>query len=911
MLCFSNGNHYDIIYPATFAESAAMCQSVIYELLYEKVFGLCVTKHVSKAESFDTRSEEEVLISDASGSDVENEVAGDNPNFADMNGFKSHKDGKLPQRKSGPSSVPSSVLRSLNPGMYRNVEYEVWMKSLRDQQKLDFSIAAGMQYSVGDKCQVRLEPAGMFYNAHIQEVGADNGPAVVFVEELGKKHVVQLKNLKPVTLNTGSDGWNTVAGKKIKKTSASGTGSHIEKDYRGQKNYKSLKAQPPPSRLQQTSTSKQHGMSSDQATPIENKGRSRTPPKVPGRKLEQGEEPSYSKREIIHFGLTPEERREKQVIEESKSLYEMQNRDTDAFPALSAPTTDASTQSSDTLPLKKLPALTNEKSTRRKSESEDQKNKASKLAQPPKVTEEKLSEKLIEEIKPLATSESVVLQDVTVLPTSAEQQTPTTVPSVPAVVSPWSVISAEMPISPRAGTDSILQPQVTSAQFSPLPVSIPAVNQPLLPMPQALSAYQDPLYPGFPVNDKERATAPPPYSLCKNGDDLPTDKSILRFFYNLGIKAYTCPMWPPHAYLHPLHQAYLNVCRMYPNVHVYPQTHWVQEAAVNQSEVDPSVFAHQSVVRNENQSEEPARFCPPVVQTPPVPIPIIGEQMPAQDNSSEERHQFQAQGSEFEDLVSNKTVLPQPPFGQGSYMAPLPVASPFFPHVWYGYPYQGFIENPVVRHNVFINPQDPSLSENISTGTVLGNNTVQSAINQPHHLVSEPFRPLLPSSAIAGASESHTTTVIKEEPTSDMVRMEQQKLPANLTVEEVPLDSTEIPEGKKSIEKEIASVTVAVAQIMPPEERPLRAREESSEDEREVSNMLSSGRSKNFYNQSFNSRRPRNDRHYQTNRGGYQYPRSDEGWRGQRGREDGYYRNRGGRPYRRRQFGESYKPQHE
>lgn len=908
MLCFSNGNHYDIIYPASFADNAAMCQSIVYELLFEKVFGVSVSKLVSKVNTSDSKPEEEVFISGASGSDDENEVAGNNNlSFADMNGFKSHRDGKLPQRKCGPPSFSPSVLRSLNPGVFRNVEYEVWMKSQRDQQKLDFSIAAGMQYIVGDKCQVRLESGGMFYNAHIQEVSVDNGPAVVFVEELGKKHVVQLKNLKPVPLNTSADGWNTVAGKKIKKTFASGTSGYIEKDYRGQKNYgKAVKVQSLPSRLQQTSTSKQLGISSDQATLIENKGRSRTPPKVPGRKLEQSEESSYFKRENIHFGLTPEERREKQVIEESKSLYEMQNRDTDAFPALSAPTADTSMQNSDALPLKKIPAVTNEKSTRRRAEVEDKKNKASKLTPPLKVIEEKLSE----ELKPLATSESVVLHDVTILPTPAEQQTPTTVPSVPAVVSPWSGISAEMPTSPSAGSDSILEPQVTSAQFSPLPVSIPAVNQPLLPMPQTLSAYQDPLYPGFPVNEKgERATAPPPYSFCKNGDDLPTDKSILHFFYNLGIKAYTCPMWPPHLYLHPLHQAYLNICRMYPNVHVYPQSHWVPEAAVNQSEVDPSVFAHQSVLRNENQSEQPVSLCPPVVQTPPVEIPVIGEEMSPQPNSSEEKLQFQAQGSEFEDLLSSKTMLPQPPFGQGSYMGPLPIASPFFPHVWYGYPYQGFIENPMVRHNVFINPQDTSLSENISTGTVLENNAVQGAINQSHHYVSEPVSPLLPAVARESGSD---ITVIKEEPTADMARMEQQKLPAKLTDDQVAqLILTEIPEGKKSTEKEIASVPVVMAPLIPPEEKPLRAKEESSEDEREVSNMLSSGRSKNFYNQSYGSRRPRHDRYYQTNRGGYQYNRTDEGWRGQRGREEGSYRNIRGRPNRRRQFVDAYKTQHE
>lgn len=41
--------------------------------------------------------------------------------------------------------------------------------------------------------------------------------------------------------------------------------------------------------------------------------------------------------------------------------------------------------------------------------------------------------------KPPATSdETVVIPDVTVLPTPAEQQTPTTVPFQPPVVTPWS-----------------------------------------------------------------------------------------------------------------------------------------------------------------------------------------------------------------------------------------------------------------------------------------------------------------------------------------------------------------------------------------------------------------------------------------------------------------------------------------
>lgn len=39
---------------------------------------------------------------------------------------------------------------------------------------------------------MRLDHNGKFYNAHIQEVFSENGPVVVFVEELGAKWVLNL-----------------------------------------------------------------------------------------------------------------------------------------------------------------------------------------------------------------------------------------------------------------------------------------------------------------------------------------------------------------------------------------------------------------------------------------------------------------------------------------------------------------------------------------------------------------------------------------------------------------------------------------------------------------------------------------------------------------------------------------------
>lgn len=50
---------------------------------------------------------------------------------------------------------------------------------------------------------------------------------------------------------------------------------------------------------------------------------------------ERAEDFDHMSRESYYFGLSPEERREKQAIEESRLLYEIQNRDEQAFPALS------------------------------------------------------------------------------------------------------------------------------------------------------------------------------------------------------------------------------------------------------------------------------------------------------------------------------------------------------------------------------------------------------------------------------------------------------------------------------------------------------------------------------------------------------------------------------------------------
>ncbi|KAM7366578.1 hypothetical protein PAMP_016010 [Pampus punctatissimus] len=156
-LCFLNGNHYDSVYPISSVKSAALCQSVLYELLYEGVFkvdrsflGMC--QRNSRAS--DLLSDDNMAAcasSDESDLDASEALWVENGTNASAPRHNQSYRGRGRGRQ-----LPERVRRSLNPTLLRNVEYDVWHKTKRAQQKLDYCIAAGMQYTAGDRCQVPL-----------------------------------------------------------------------------------------------------------------------------------------------------------------------------------------------------------------------------------------------------------------------------------------------------------------------------------------------------------------------------------------------------------------------------------------------------------------------------------------------------------------------------------------------------------------------------------------------------------------------------------------------------------------------------------------------------------------------------------------------------------------------------------
>lgn len=60
----------------------------------------------------------------------------------------------------------------------------------------------GTTLQVGVKCLCKLEVGQAIpFHCHIQEMGQDGGPCLVFVEELGEKRVVNYEQLEPLPVD--------------------------------------------------------------------------------------------------------------------------------------------------------------------------------------------------------------------------------------------------------------------------------------------------------------------------------------------------------------------------------------------------------------------------------------------------------------------------------------------------------------------------------------------------------------------------------------------------------------------------------------------------------------------------------------------------------------------------------------
>uniref|UniRef100_H3CGA5 ubiquitinyl hydrolase 1 n=1 Tax=Tetraodon nigroviridis TaxID=99883 RepID=H3CGA5_TETNG len=551
-LCFMNGNHYDSVYPISRVKNAGMCQSILYELLYGRVFkmdqglqSLCQrfprpTDALSDDNMPFCGSSEESDLDTSEAVWVESETT-----------TTKHSKGR---GRRGPQ-LPERVRRSLNPTLYRNIEFDVWHKTKKAQQKMDYCIAAGMQFAAGDQCQVRLDGSGRSYSATVKEVPPDNGPVTVLIEELGRKQV-PLWNLRPAS---DESSWRTVGGRD--KKLSNGHGAEWEERGKGRGRGKHMPGSSSASQVAAGGSSgrgQKHHFGPPQS-PKEEQGGGKSSSStwlssnalcclidlwnVFCRRATSSAEPA--------FGLTEEQRLAREEEEINVALVEIQLRDEHSFPALGSLVEKGSQavvpgdqplapRSPSSVPDSRLP---------HRQQGPDSNPEVDAAPQiPPPVTgqaPETPTQPDVAQVQDLHSS------DDDVCPPAQLHQ-----PPHPSQVPPPSFPLPDVPDHPRnPSAHTQAEESLSPTQPQPEPPAPPALQphppqHPHLPsvpphfqsipggvpLHQLSQIYQDPLYPGFPQNEKGGMAVTPPYSSNKSGDDMPRDINILRFFFNLGIK---------------------------------------------------------------------------------------------------------------------------------------------------------------------------------------------------------------------------------------------------------------------------------------------------------------------------------------------------------------------------------------
>ncbi|XP_058670340.1 putative bifunctional UDP-N-acetylglucosamine transferase and deubiquitinase ALG13 [Ammospiza caudacuta] len=599
LLCCSGNGHYDSVYTKQFQENAAICQAVLYEILYKDVFGMDEEELRSAVEVFRSgskknrnsapvgsedanfgclhekvpRNPSEKRLDDWEGNDA------DNPQETK---FKQGIEEQKPPENPPKMPVPYKVLKALDSTIYRNVEFDVWLDSRKELQKTDYMVFAGRQYYLGDKCQVRLEPGEKYYNAHIQEVGQDSNTLTVFVEELAEKHTVPLANLKPVSQVAPVLAWNMAhnrrgAYQKVTGGHFSGiemdmkTRKRMLKKVRGKEVFMTVaysRGQPVlPPRLQ-------HSAPSGRFPPIHcSQGAAAMAPykpyhqqNPPRQHRDSGMPSSYSRsrrplpcpNKECQYGFVPGAAEEPQGPEETVTFCEIEGDDT-AFPALPSHSSHApivhgpgafwvARRGPNSVPSNKqtLSALEEEEEASENGKfheeyiyvSSDPNCETATVFSSPEPAAN-LEEGPVSVSPPDEVASYSYPQKVLV--NSATVSTSTDVYTAPATgLSSNSAASTPASVITAAPPQTAVQPVIVS----PFSVGRPAVSS--VPFP----VYSAPLPPVSEVG--EASAVLPAYSCDPSGSDLPRDTKVLRYYFNMGLQYCHQSCWPSMMYMQPV-----------------------------------------------------------------------------------------------------------------------------------------------------------------------------------------------------------------------------------------------------------------------------------------------------------------------------------------------------------------------
>ncbi|GIX74416.1 putative bifunctional UDP-N-acetylglucosamine transferase and deubiquitinase ALG13 [Caerostris darwini] len=201
-LACTGGNRYDCVYSKSELSTLAFCQSIVYEVLYKKVYELGSDVDVAvekmlhdKAYSKQRRNN---LLCHFFRDSCRIDDGVEDPNLPeDDQSYKSPPNPRLEIRKAlaqGIPPFPYKVAKTLDPSIYRNVEFDMWNEKRKEDQKNEHFFTPDLEPGV--KCKVHINRET--YIGYVQEVSFNGETVLIYIEELCKRCILSSSALEIV-----------------------------------------------------------------------------------------------------------------------------------------------------------------------------------------------------------------------------------------------------------------------------------------------------------------------------------------------------------------------------------------------------------------------------------------------------------------------------------------------------------------------------------------------------------------------------------------------------------------------------------------------------------------------------------------------------------------------------------------
>lgn len=172
-ICLNYEGTYDLVLVNDSVVNISVCQTIIYEMLYNNVFKLSGVDFAVKEMLYDRH-----LPTSRFNDRISLEKRATCTDMKEL-------------LENGITPFPFKVAKALTPKLYRNTEFDIWLNNKKEKF---YGRWNNWEFKEGSKCMVSIGSQG--YHCYIQRIHGKNEPVEVYVKDLAQKMYVEYDQLK-------------------------------------------------------------------------------------------------------------------------------------------------------------------------------------------------------------------------------------------------------------------------------------------------------------------------------------------------------------------------------------------------------------------------------------------------------------------------------------------------------------------------------------------------------------------------------------------------------------------------------------------------------------------------------------------------------------------------------------------